>query len=75
MPTAQEIRAYLEKHGIQPALTAAVNAAIQAQAPNALEFTGDLLKAKAVSSGGAPAAEEAPAAVEYAQMCTPCTDV
>ena len=58
MPTAQEIRAYLEHHGIQTALNAAVNAAIQAQAPNALEFIGDLLKAQAggaASSAGRPA--------------------
>ena len=34
MPTAQEIREYLEKHGIQNALTAAVNEAIQAKATN-----------------------------------------
>ena len=53
-PTAQEIRAYLEKHGIQAALTGAVNAAIQSQAPNALEFIGDKLKSMAGgSSGGA----------------------
>ena len=36
MPNAQEIREYLEQHGIQNALTTAVNEAIQAQAPNAL---------------------------------------
>ena len=58
MPTAQEIRAYLEHHGIQTALNAAVNAAIQAQAPNALEFIGDLLKAQA---GGAAASDGRPA--------------
>ena len=55
MPTAQEIRTYLEKNGIQAALTTAVNEAIQAQAPNALEFIGDRLVAasttKAVGGG------------------------
>ena len=55
MPTAQEIRTYLEKNGIQAALTTAVNEAIQAQAPNALEFIGDSLKAKAASGGAAAA--------------------
>ena len=53
MPTAQEIREYLEKHGIQNALTAAVNSAIQAKATNPLEFIGDLLKSKGGSAGGA----------------------
>ena len=53
MPTAQEIREYLEKHGIQNALTAAVNSAIQAKATNPLEFIGDLLKSKGSSAGGA----------------------
>ena len=36
MPTAQEVRAYLEKHGVQAALTASVNLAIQEQAPLAV---------------------------------------
>ena len=47
MPTVEEIKAYLEHHGVQTALNAAVNAAIQAQAPNPLEFIADLLKAQA----------------------------
>ena len=55
MPTAAVIRAYLEEHGIQAALNAAVNAALQVQAPNALEFIGDWLIKKAAESGGAPA--------------------
>ena len=56
MPSAQEIRAYLEKHSIQAALTAAVNASIQAHSENPLDFIGDFLKAKAVAGdgGGAP---------------------
>ena len=61
MPTAQEIRAYLEKHGIQAALNAAVNTAIQAQAPNALDFIGDLLKAQAAAAAGGGYATGAPA--------------
>ena len=52
MPTAQEIREYLEKHGIQNALTAAVNAAIQAKATNPLEFIGDLLRKGSVPGAG-----------------------
>ena len=52
MPTAAEIRAYLEKHGIQANLNAAVNAALQANAPNALDFIGDWLKNKAAEAGG-----------------------
>ena len=52
MPTAQEVRAYLEKHGIQAALTASVNLAIQEQAPNALEFIGKRLIALAGGGGG-----------------------
>ena len=42
-----------QKHGIQNALTAAVNSAIQAKATNPLEFIGDLLKSKGSSAGGA----------------------
>ena len=62
MPTAQEIREYLEKHGIQAALTAAVNEAIQAKATNALEFIADALKAKAGSAGAAGGAAQLPPA-------------
>ena len=62
MPTAQEIREYLEKHGIQNALTAAVNEAIQAKATNPLEFIADALKAKAGSAGAAGGAAQLPPA-------------
>ena len=48
-PTAQDVRAYLEKYGVQASLTVAVNAAIQAQAPNPLDFIGDKLKAMAAA--------------------------
>ena len=60
MPTAQEIREYLEKHGIQNALTAAVNEAIQAKATNPLEFIGDLLKSKGGSAGAGGAVQLPP---------------
>lgn len=53
MPSAQEIRTYLEKNSIQAALTAAVNEAIQARAPNPLDFIGDSLKAKAAAAAAA----------------------
>ena len=53
MPSAQEIRTYLEKNGIQAALTAAVNEAIQARAQNPLDFIGDSLKAKAAAAAAA----------------------
>ena len=62
MPTAQEIREYLEKHGIQNALTAAVNEAIQAKATNPLEFIADVLKAKAGSAGAGGGAAQLPPA-------------
>ena len=58
MPSAQEIRDYLEKNGIQAALTAAVNEAIQARAPNPLDFIGDSLKAKAAAAAAAAAGDE-----------------
>ena len=77
MPTAQEIRAYLEHHSIQTALNAAVNAAIQAQAPNALEFIGDLLKAQAggaASAAGRPVTAAADA-VSGAVAAIPTTDI
>lgn len=48
-PTAQDVRAYLEKYGVQASLTVAVNAAIQAQTPNPLDFIGDKLKAMAAA--------------------------
>ena len=51
MPTSQEIRAYLEKHDIQAALSTSANAAVQAQAPNALEFISDKLKTMAPGGG------------------------
>ena len=73
MPTAQEIREYLEKHGIQNALTAAVNEAIQAKATNPLEFIADALKAKAGSAGGAaqlPPAQGAGSQVVQAAACS-----
>jgi len=57
---AQEIREYLEKHGIQNALTAAVNEAIQAKATNPLEFIGDLLKSKGGSAGAGGAVQLPP---------------
>ena len=41
------------KNGIQAALTAAVNEAIQARAPNPLDFIGDSLKAKAAAAAAA----------------------
>ena len=54
MPTAQEVREYLEHHGIQAAVNAAVNGALQSRSPNPLEFISDFLIAKGheVSSGG-----------------------
>ena len=58
MPSAQEIRDYLEKNGIQAALTAAVNEAIQARAPNPLDFIGDSLKAKAAAAAAAAGGDE-----------------
>ena len=64
MPNAQEIREYLEQHGIQNALTTAVNEAIQAQAPNALEFIGDSLKAKAGGGAGGDVAKASPVSLE-----------
>ena len=74
MPTAQEIREYLEKHGIQNALTAAVNEAIQAKATNPLEFIADVLKAKAGSAGGGaaqlPPAQGAGSQVVQAAACS-----
>eukprot|EP00964_Phaeocystis_antarctica_P136065 scaffold100467_cov66-Phaeocystis_antarctica.AAC.1 len=54
MPTAQEVRQYLEHHGIQVAVNAAVNGALQSRSPNPLEFISDFLIAKGreVASGG-----------------------
>ena len=52
MPSAKEIRVYLEKHGIQTELSTAVNASIQAQSENPLDFISDYLKAKAAGGGG-----------------------
>ena len=70
MPTAQEIREYLEKHGIQNALTAAVNAAIQAKATNPLEFIGDLLR-----KGGVPGAGGAVQSAQIVQAASCSTMV
>ena len=54
MPTAQEVREYLEHHGIQAAVNAAVNGALQSRSPKPLEFISDFLIAKGreVASGG-----------------------
>ena len=70
MPTAQEIREYLEKHGIQNALTAAVNSAIQAKATNPLEFIGDLLR-----KGGVPGAGGAVQSAQIVQAASCSTMV
>ena len=63
MPTAQEVREYLEHHGIQAAVNAAVNGALQSRSPNPLEFISDFLIAKGreVASGGDTAGVPAPA--------------
>ena len=63
MPTAQEVREYLEHHGIQVAVNAAVNGALQSRSPNPLEFISDFLIAKGreVASGGDTAGVPAPA--------------
>ena len=60
MPTAQEVREY---HGIQVAVNAAVNGALQSRSPNPLEFISDFLIAKGreVASGGDTAGVPAPA--------------
>ena len=73
MPTAQEIREYLEKHGIQNALTAAVNEAIQAKATNPLEFIADVLKAKAGSAGAAGGAAQLPPAGSQVVQAAVCS--